>query len=193
MGIKIEHVVYTTLLMFMCAAAAAQPYKKLASSDFRGIPQTASGDIAFTNCSISYAYKAHSEGDYYKLDFSILLLVDHERSWIDRNQVNTADKMTEILKHEQGHYNLAYLEQQELLRTVSHTVFRANFQSVADAIFKRIDAKYQQLNLDYDNDTANSTNVVQQHSWNAYFDRVLGSILSDKYYGNGDMLSSRNK
>ncbi len=191
MGIKIEKIVYTTLLLFLCAAAVAQPYKRLMSADFQGEPNGPAGDIAFTNCAITYTYKAHREGDYYKLDFSILLMMDHYRSWIDRNQVNTPERMAEILKHEQGHYNLAYLEQQELLRTVSHTVFRGNYHAVADAIFDRIDAKYKQLNIDYDADTQNSTNRVQQQSWNAYFDRALGPILADRYYKNGELAEER--
>jgi predicted secreted Zn-dependent protease len=189
MGIKIERVVYTTLLLFICAAAAAQPYKKLTSTDFRGKPQTGTNEIAFTHCSISYSYTAHKEGDYYRLDFNILLVMDHDRSWINRDMVNTSEKMTDILKHEQGHYNLAYMEQQELLRTVSHTVFRDNFRSVADGIFKRVNEKYQQLNLDYDDDTQNSTNLAQQRSWDLYFGRALGPILADKYVSSGDMLS----
>ena len=191
MGIKIEKVVYTTLLLFLCAAAVAQPYKRLTSADFQGEPNGPAGDIGFTNCSITYTYKAHNEGGYYKLDFTILLLMDHYASWIDRTQVNTPEKMVEILKHEQGHYNLAYLEQQELLRTVSHTVFRGNYHAVADAIFDRIDAKYKQLNIDYDADTQNSTNRVQQQSWNAYFDRALGPILADRYYKNGELAEER--
>jgi len=191
MGIKIEKVVYTTLLLFFCIAAVAQPYKRLTSADFRGEPNGPAGDVGFTNCSITYTYKAHREGGYYKLDFTILLLMDHYASWIDRTQVNTPEKMVEILKHEQGHYNLAYLEQQELLRTVSHTVFRGNYHAVADAIFDRIDAKYKQLNIDYDADTQNSTNRVQQQSWNAYFDRALGPILADRYYKNGELAEER--
>ena len=191
MGIKIEKVVYTTLLVFLCAAAVAQPYKRLTSADFRGEPSGPSGEIGFTNCSITYTYKAHRESGYYKLDFTILLEIDHNGSWIDRNQVNTPEKMAEIVKHEQGHYNLAYLEQQELLRTVSHTVFYGNYHRVADAIFDRIEAKYKQLNIDYDADTQNSTNRVQQQSWNAYFDRALGPILADKYYKNGELAAER--
>jgi len=189
MGIKIEKVVYTTLLLFLCAAAVAQPYKRLTSADFQGEPNGPAGDIGFTNCSITYTYKAHNEGGYYKLDFTILLVMDHYKSWIDRNQVNTPERMAEILKHEQGHYNLAYLEQQELLRTVSHTVFYGNYHAVADAIFDRVEAKYKQLNEDYDSDTQNSTNRVQQHSWDTYFDHTLGPILADKYCKSGNLIS----
>jgi hypothetical protein len=186
----IEKLVYTTLLVIFCGAALGQPYRKLTADDFLGVPQNAgTNNIAYTNCSITYTYKAHREGDYYSLDFNILLAMNHYRSWIDRRQVNTRESMAEILKHEQGHYNLAYMEQQELLRTVSHTIFRENYRRVADAIFDRIDAKYKQLNADYDADTDNSMNRTQQHSWDVYFDRALGPILA--YYKNQDLAAER--
>jgi hypothetical protein len=65
------------------------------------------------------------------------------------------------------------MEQQELIRTVSKTRFTANYQAEARAIFDRIDAKYQQLNDNYDTDTRNSLDKVQQHSWDEYFKKRL--------------------
>ena len=65
------------------------------------------------------------------------------------------------------------MEQQELQRTVGKTVFYADYQYQASNIFDRIDAKYKQLNLDYDTDTRNSTNREQQRSWDAYFEKKL--------------------
>jgi hypothetical protein len=52
---------------------------------------------------------------------------------------------------------------------VNRTRFSANYQNEAMAIFNRIDAKYKQLNIDYDEDTEHSTNKQQQHSWDIYF------------------------
>jgi predicted secreted Zn-dependent protease len=81
--------------------------------------------------------------------------------------------LAEVLKHEQGHYNIAYMEQQELLREVGRTRFEADYQNRAQEIFDRIDAKYKQLNLDYDEDTQHMTNRLQQISWDKYFQRKL--------------------
>jgi len=67
----------------------------------------------------------------------------------------------------------AYMEQQELLRAVAKTVFYADYQSQAAAIFNRIDAKYKQLNHDYDEDTQHMINRPQQQSWDAYFKKRL--------------------
>ena len=177
-------IVYATLLLLLCSAPAfAQPYRKLTSGDFRGAPQPGSaGELAFTNCMIEYSYTPHPRNGYYELDFNIKLVMLHDQSWMDRRKIPSQTRMDEILKHEQGHYNLAYLEQQELLRTVARTVFRDDYKDVANAIFQRIDAKYHMLNENYDTDTENSSNRVQQHSWDVYFDKVLLPMVGNRYY-----------
>ncbi len=38
---------------------------------------------------------------------------------MDKRKVTSPEMLAEILKHEQGHYIIAYMEQQELIRTVS--------------------------------------------------------------------------
>jgi len=196
MGKRFEQLIYTTLfLLLFSAAASAQPFRMLTTADFRGVPNPGnSAEVAETSCTIEYSYTARPENDYYILSFNIKLIMNTDQSWMDRSRVNTPGVTAEILKHEQGHYDISYMEQQELLRTVSRTIFRSNYHQVANAIFDRIEAKYRQLNLDYDNDTQNSTNRVQQHSWDAYFARTLTGLLGkDNYYAvaaeNGAMLS----
>jgi predicted secreted Zn-dependent protease len=87
--------------------------------------------------------------------------------------VRSTEMLTEILKHEQGHYNIAYLEQQELLRTVGMTVFYDDYLYKAKDILRRVDAKYKQLNVDYDEDTNHMLNREQQRNWDAYFRKQL--------------------
>jgi len=60
-----------------------------------------------------------------------------------------------------------------LLRTFNRVRFDENYKSEVSDIFERVHAKYQQLNKDYDEDTDNSRNVVQQASWDKYFQRKL--------------------
>jgi len=160
----------------LCAckvAVHAQPYRLLTVNDFGGSPHRNSGVIAYTNCSIDFKYEAYKKNGYYQLNFNISLKVNRDRSWIDRSNVTSSDMLAEILKHEQGHYIIAYLEQQELFREVGKTVFGADYQYRAQEIFDRIDAKYKQLNQDYDEDTQHMTNRVQQNSWDKYFQRKL--------------------
>jgi hypothetical protein len=172
------------LLGLICAMVLCLPalqkvsaqgeYQKLTPDDFLGVPHSnGDGVVAYTNCTIDFHYEAHAKDNYYLLNFNIKVTMNKNCSWMNHNMIRSQAQMAEIMKHEQGHYNIAYMEQQELLRTVGKTVFYSNYQQQAQAIFDRIDAKYKQLNLDYDADTGHMVNRVQQASWNTYFDRKL--------------------
>jgi len=153
--------------------ALAQPYRYLTADDFRGYPRANTGVVAYTNCTIDFHYEATHTGDYYTLNFDIKLIMNRNRSWMDKSRVTTPEMLAEILKHEQGHYTIAYLEQQELLRTVGKTRFGANYEYAAADIFNSIDATYKQLDFDYDQDTQHMVNRVQQSSWDTYFKKRL--------------------
>jgi hypothetical protein len=159
-------------LLLDITAAQAQYYRQL-TIDFRSVPQSNTNVVAYTNCSIDFSYVAHHENDYYILDFNIALKVNNNKSWMDTRRITSADMLAEILKHEQGHYIIAYMEQQELLRTVSKTVFYASYQNQAREIFDRIDAKYKKLNVSYDVATQHMVNRPEQQSWDAYFKKQL--------------------
>jgi hypothetical protein len=173
MKFRFAGLVYVAILLAFFTGAGAQPYRQLTVDDFQGVPANRFGTVAYTHCSIEFSYTAKREKNYYILNFNILLTLNKDKSWVDKARLTSAEMMAEILKHEQGHYIIAYMEQQELQRTVGKTVFYADYQYQAGNIFDRIDAKYKQLNLDYDTDTRNSTNREQQRSWDAYFEKKL--------------------
>lgn len=152
---------------------SAQSVRQLTINDFKGVPLNDLSTVAYTNSSISFHYEAHREKNYYLLDFDIQLTLNDCKSWIDKKRITSDGMLAEVLRHEQGHYTIAYMEQQELLRTVSKTIFYSNYQSAAQSIFNRIDAKYKQLNIDYDIDTQHMQNRTQQQSWDAYFKKRL--------------------
>ncbi|MGN6394759.1 MAG: DUF922 domain-containing protein [Mucilaginibacter sp.] len=168
--------IYFTLLGLFgisYASAQTQQFHQLTADDFKGMPRSDQFTVAYTNCSISFNYQARRERNYYLLDFNVGLTLNNYKSWLDRSRVTSPSLLAEVLKHEQGHYTIAYMEQQELLREFHKTVFYVNYQSAAQAIFDRIDAKYKQLNLDYDADTQHMQNRTQQQSWDAYFKKRL--------------------
>jgi predicted secreted Zn-dependent protease len=162
------------LLMLAIRPAIAQPFRHLTTADFMGAPKpNGRGVIAYTNCTIDFNYQANHSNNNYILHFKVTLQMNNYKSWMDKARITSADQLAAILKHEQGHYNIAYLEQQEVMRTMEHTRFTANYRTEAMNLFDRIDAKYKQLNIDYDEDTQHSVNKQQQHSWDIYFAKRL--------------------
>jgi len=156
-------------------ASAQDGYHLLTVEDFRGSPQaTSNNTVAHTKCTIDFHYEGTGQGDNFKVNFEVSLTVDRQRSWIDMKRVTDNKQLARILSHEQGHYTISYMEQQELLRMVNRTRFDENYYRLqASDLFSRIHAKYQQLNANYDLDTQNMRNQIQQHSWDVYFQKRL--------------------
>jgi hypothetical protein len=154
--------------------ASAQQFHQLTVNDFSGTPRAnARGVVAYTNCTIDFKYEASRSNNGYMLNAFVRLILNTQKSWLDRSRISSNQILAEILKHEQGHYTIAYLEQQELLREIGKTRFTRNYQNEAMVLFNRIDAKYKQMNTDYDDDTQHMTDRTQQHSWDLYFQKQL--------------------
>lgn len=182
MKLKLAALACNFVLMMSVMRVAAQPYRQLRPDDFQGVPHPQSGAIAYTNCTIDFKYEASRRNGYYLLNCNIQLVMNHYKSWMDRAHITSAQMMTEVLKHEQGHYIIAYLEQQELMREIQHTQFGADYRSQAMDLFNRVDAKYRQLNHDYDDDTGHMLNRTQQTSWDNWFQKRLAYMppLNDR-------------
>jgi predicted secreted Zn-dependent protease len=162
------------LLCLALNPAFAQPHRLLTVNEFQGTPRSnGQGVIAYTNCTIDFKYQANNNNGNYILHANVRMTMNNYKSWIDRSRINSQEQLAEVLKHEQGHYTIAYLEQQEVLRAIEHTRFTYNYNAEAMNIFNRIDAKYRQLNQDYDEDTEHMVNRQQQHSWDIYFAKRL--------------------
>lgn len=156
-------------------AFAQSSYRKLTVNDFRGAPQnTADNTVAHTKCTIDFKYYlAGIRNGAYQLAFDVRVLMQPERSWIDFRRVTSQGMLQRVLNHEQGHYNISCLEQQEILREASRMRFSEDYHHEASALFNRIHNKYQVLNQNYDIDTRHMLDDKQQHSWDVYFQRRI--------------------
>jgi hypothetical protein len=154
-------------------AVAQEGYHQLTVNDFRGVPRPNDGSVAYTQCSIDFNYRVRGENNNYRLTFNVKLVLDRNNSWLDNRRALSPQMLAEILKHEQGHYTIAYMEQQEVLREAARTHFTANYQAEANTLFNRIHTKYERLNSNYDDDTQHMCNRNQQHSWDVYFKKRL--------------------
>ena len=176
MGRRFARVALAMAFIVVCFNGVfAQPYRQLTTADFQGVPKPRMyGNIAYTNCTINFHYDPQRYGrDDYRLNATVTLTMNRERSWLDNRNILNRKMLDEILNHEQGHYIIAYMEQQELLRQINRTRFSANYAREAQAMFNRIDAKYKQLNDNYEADTRHMQDRVQQRSWDVYFKKRL--------------------
>ncbi|MFD1257198.1 DUF922 domain-containing protein [Mucilaginibacter terrae] len=156
-------------------AATAQPYQQLTPNDFTGqVPQGSGFYVAHTSCNVTMNYdvRRQQQGNY-KIVFNIRLQFNPNRSWLNRQMITNTDMMAEVLRHEQGHYQIAYLMQQEMISELNLQRYTGDYQRQANNVFNRIDDKYRRMNTDYDNDTQHMQNRKQQDAWATYLNREL--------------------
>jgi hypothetical protein len=153
--------------------ANAQYYHRLAASDFEGYPPRTTNFLAYTNCTVRYTYQVVQHNDQYDVDFDVRLELNKDQSYIRLAEVKDQDMLLHILRHEQGHYNIAYLLKSELARVFKKYRYSANYQNEITAIFNRVNDKYQHINDEYERQTEHMQNDGNQEKWNAWFSHAI--------------------
>jgi hypothetical protein len=174
-GIFVKWIV-VLLLFSLPFTGMAQAYHRLAARDFAGTPPPDDAFAAYTYCYVNYFYNATRYNGNYTVSFNVQLMLGTNRSWIRFNQVKTRELLQEILRHEQGHYNIAYLMRNELYSVFTHHRYTANYQAEIAGLFKQVDAKYHKLNQDYENETQHMTDTANQEKWNTWFSKQLDNV-----------------
>lgn len=140
-------------------------------SDFKGTPDYSSPYFAYTVWKTNHKYTAvRFSGDTALINgFEMTLMLDSTKSWLKKDK-----KSDDLLLHEQGHFDIGLLYMKEVLKEISRTQFtRANYQSEIRNLTARIQRKYNEMTLNYDNDTNHSKNKEQQKNWTKYFNNNL--------------------
>ncbi|MBS7566186.1 DUF922 domain-containing protein [Mucilaginibacter sp. Bleaf8] len=171
------------LIVAMCLSAiswakAQQLYRQLTPNDFAGnVPVGSEAYIAYTNCSVTMNYQANpGRNGYYQLAFDVQLVMNRNKSWMNRQRITSPEMMAEVLRHEQGHYQLAYLMRQEMQSALSQARYTNNYQAQVNEIFNHINQKYKQLNADYDEDTNHMLDRKQQNAWIDWLNKEVSAV-----------------
>lgn len=84
-----------------------------------------------------------------------------------------ADK-SELLKHEQGHFDIAKLFEIELKGKLNNSVYsKLNYQIEIDSIYNELLEKYLALEKKYDEETNHLYNKQEQKKWDLYFNEHI--------------------
>ena len=166
------------ICLLICATVVvkAQSYHRLAARDFAGIPSAGTNDIAYTNCDVVYTYQVIHHDNNYDITFDVELNMNSNRSYIRLGEVKSREQLQEILRHEQGHYNIAFLLKCEAYAVLSRHRYSANYQREIASLFYGVEAKYQKMNSDYENSTNYMINAQNQDKWNAWFSTQLNNV-----------------
>ena len=163
-----------TFILILPNLTMAQAYHRLTARDFTGQP-TDNSFAAYTNCAVVYNYTPTRHNGVYNIDFDVRVILNNNSSWINFREVTSNAMLQEILKHEQGHYNIAYLMRNEAYSVLSHHRYSANYQYEIAQLYRQVELKYHQINVDYEAQTQHMTDAKNQAKWDNWFSRQLGS------------------
>ena len=146
-------------------------YRLLTWADFTGKPDNNSPYQANTYWQINYTLTGvNFIGDTAKLKgFSVTLTLNENKSWV-KEGTQTAS----LLKHEQGHFDIGFICQQEIIKQINSGVFlKVDFQNKLKAIFSTTLEKYHAMQLKYDLETDHSKNEQSQDKWNDFIAKKI--------------------
>ena len=141
--------------------------KRLVWDDFKATPLKNSDAVALTATHLGFSYNMKNG----KIFFTIECGFEKDKSW-------GLVKNDWILKHEQGHFDIAEIFARKLYKEVSEYQFNRNtFQQDLDKIYNTVIAEKETLQQQYDDETHNSINKPVQEEW---LKKISGLLIEFK-------------
>jgi len=141
--------------------------RKLTWDDFKAPPQKIGSTAALTTTHLGFSYSMTNGKVSYKIECGF----QKSRSW-------GLVKNDWILKHEQGHFDIAEIFARKLYKQVSGYKFDKNtFQKDLDVIYKSVMDEKEKFQQQYDDETDYSRNKPKQEDW---IKKIAGELTANK-------------
>lgn len=152
--------------------------RKLTWSDFPGVPDAQSKYDAMTYWNVKYSYRySWAQSDTVSVAFTVQPLLK-EQSWVKKNK-----KSDELLRHEQGHYDLAIICAELLRQNLAKGIYlKDNYAKVIDSIFQLTMQQVREMEEQYDAETNHMLRRDEQERWNQKIATLLANV-PDIYRG----------
>jgi predicted secreted Zn-dependent protease len=129
--------------------------RKLTWDDFKAEPLKMGSTAAMTTTHLGFSYNVANGKITYKIDCEF----EKNRSW-------GLVKNDWILKHEQGHFDIAEIFARQLNRSVSDYQFnKTTFKKDLNDIYKSVVDEKEKFQQQYDDETNYSRNKTNQEEW----------------------------
>lgn len=147
-------------------------------SMFHQLKQSNRPYIAYTAHQTTHTYRATQKGSQFSLKFSVGVALDGKKSTLDLNKLSSLDEVAQmnLLKHEQGHSDLAVIYGRILYKRLSTAVYSIrNYQQKVKKIYDDTMKELLQMNFKYDIETTHGAEQEAQDKWDLYFINALKS------------------
>lgn len=145
--------------------------RPLVWAHFKGTPDEQSEFFANTFWHMGFAMsdiRFHNDTAILK-GYEVNLEFEPSKSWVKKGK-ETAD----LLKHEQGHFDIAIICQREIIHAINQSVFvKATLQAKLGEVFNGILEKYKKMENQYDEETNHSIDTAQQEKWDLFIKNEL--------------------
>jgi len=145
--------------------------RPLTWDDFKGTPDANSPHYAVTYWGMIYQLNGiRTYGDSVHIDeLMVELRMDTKKSWCKKEFVTD-----DLLKHEQGHFDIGKLCLKEFLTLYHNTTFhKKDMDATMKNIFYTTMHKYDELGVQYDRETDHSQQKEAQQHWNTFFAKYI--------------------
>lgn len=136
-------------------------HNKLSWEDFRG-PVNAQTDeaAAATHCSIGFKTNMNNASGKPEV-------IVYNKFYINKSWVRSDAKIPDILRHEQGHFDLCELYTRKLKQRMDEFNFSASVNLKQDLynIYNEISLEYEKRQQAYEQETSHGTNLSVQRNW----------------------------
>jgi hypothetical protein len=140
-------------------------------SDFKGTPDESSPYFAYTAWKTNVKFSGvRFEGEKAIVSgFEMTVEFDENKSWVKKGK-----ESDELLKHEQGHFDVGLLYMRDVLSSFPSVSFtRTNFKEEFKNFIEAIHKKYADMGKQYDSETNHSILRDTQAKWNSFFDQQI--------------------
>ena len=137
--------------------------RKLTWDDFKAPPQKIGNTAAMTTTHLGFSYNVKNGSVSYLIDCRF----EKNKSW-------GLVKNDWILKHEQGHFDIAEIFARKLYKAINEYQFnKMSFQKDLDAIYRSIVSEKEKFQQQYDDETDYSRNKPNQEDWFKKIEKAL--------------------
>ena len=149
-----------------------QEDRKLTWDDFKAAPLKIGNTAAMTTTHLGFSYNISNGKITYKIDCRF----EKNKSWgLIKNEW--------ILKHEQGHFDIAEIFARQLNKLTNEYQFNKNsFQRDLDAIYKSVVVEKEKFQQQYDDETDYSRIKTKQEEWLKKIEAELNQYRSWAIY-----------
>ena len=135
-------------------------------ADFQSSPDKADTAAANISVTILLGYSNTKTG---ALKFRVVAVMDRDQSWMKKEFRND-----HILKHEQGHFDIAEIYAKKLDAALKKKHYTSKDVATLNALYDDYLAEMNELQLRYDRETRGGWDELAQSKWRRMIDRGLG-------------------